>query len=153
MTFCYVFSGANIVIVAFLWIFTFLFCHGDIESNTGPTRLKPNYLSLCQISATYLLITFQTFSNTFQSIYNYDFICLSETQLDSSTPFNDNSLEIEGYNPVRMDHPNKVKRGEACIYYRTSLSVTVTGTPYLKGDILFEIAYSNNKILLSAVYR
>ena len=58
---------------------TFLFCHGDIESNTGPTRLKPNYLSLCQISAAYLLITFQTFSNTFQSIYNYDFICLSET--------------------------------------------------------------------------
>ena len=52
-----------------------------------------------------------------------------------------------------MDHPSKVKRGEASIYYRTSLSVTVTGTPYLKGGILFEVAYSNSKILLSTVYR
>ena len=70
MTFCYVFSGGNIVILAFLYIFNFLFCHGNIESNTGPTRSKPNYLSLCQISATYHILTY-------------------------NTPLNDNSLEIK----------------------------------------------------------
>ena len=32
------------------------------------------------------------------SIYKHDFICLSEKYLDSPTPLNDNSLQIEGYN-------------------------------------------------------
>ena len=31
---------------------------------------------------------------------------LSETYLDSSTPLNDNSLQIECYNLVQADHQN-----------------------------------------------
>ena len=40
-------KGANNVILAFLYISTFLLGHGDIERNPGPNRLKPNYLSIC----------------------------------------------------------------------------------------------------------
>ena len=36
----------------------------------------------------------------------------SETYLESSTNLNDNSLQIEGYNLVRADHPNDIKKGE-----------------------------------------
>ena len=43
----YVVSGANIMILEFLYIFTFLLCHGYIESNPGPKKLKPSYLSIC----------------------------------------------------------------------------------------------------------
>ena len=44
----------------------------------------------------------------------HDFICLSETYLDSSTP--DGLLEIDGYILVRADHTNNIKRGGVCIY-------------------------------------
>ena len=45
--FYYIANEANIIIVAFLYIFTFLLCHGDIELNPGPKGLKPNYISIC----------------------------------------------------------------------------------------------------------
>ena len=57
-------------------------------------------------------------------------MCLSETFLDSSTP--DNLLEIDGYILVRADHPNNIKRGGVCIYYKESLPVWVISLPYSK---------------------
>ena len=50
-------------------------------------------------------------SKAYNSIYKHDFICLSETYLDSSTPLNDNSLQIKGHNLDRADHPSDIKRG------------------------------------------
>ena len=47
-------------------------------------------------------------------MYKYDFICLSETYLDSMTP--GNLPEINGCNLVRADHPDNIKRGGVCIY-------------------------------------
>ena len=41
-------------------------------------------------------------------------IHLSETYHDCTTP--DSLLEIEGYNLVRADHPNNIKRCGICIY-------------------------------------
>ena len=54
-------------------------------------------------------------------MYKHNFICLSETYLDSSTP--DGLLEIDRYNLVRADHPDNVKRGGVCIYYKEPLPV------------------------------
>ena len=53
----------------------------------------------------------------------HDFISLSETYLDFSV--SDSLLKIDGYNLVRVDHPNDTKRGEVCIYYKESLPVRV----------------------------
>ena len=58
---------------------------------------------------------------TDNSIYKHGFIYLSETYFDLATP--KNLLEIEGYNFVRADHLNNVKRGGVCIYYKKSLPV------------------------------
>ena len=41
---------------------------------------------------------------------------MPETYLDSTT--SDNLLEIDGYNLVRADHPDNIKRGGVCIYYK-----------------------------------
>ena len=41
----------------------------------------------------------------YNAIYKYDFICLSETYLDSSIPSDHVSLELEGYKLVCADHP------------------------------------------------
>ena len=57
-------------------------------------------------------------------MYKHDFICLSETYLDSAIP--DSLLEIDGYNLVRADHPNNIKKVGVCIYYKESLPIRVT---------------------------
>ena len=87
----------------------------------------------------------------YNSIYKYDFICLSGTYLDSSTP--DNLIEIEGYKIIRADHPDDIKRGGVCIYYKESLPVRVISTPYLKEALLLEMSYNNKKVMVSVIYR
>ena len=57
------------------------------------------------------------------SLYKYDFICLSEIYLGSTTP--DGLREIDGYKLVRADHPDDIKGGGVCIYYKESLSIRV----------------------------
>ena len=80
----------------------------------------------------------------------YDFVCLSETYLDSSTP--NGLLEIDGYNLVGADHPNNMKRGGVSIYYKESLPVRVISLPYLKEALLLEMTYNNKKVIASACY-
>ena len=142
----YVVNGANIIILAF-FVFTFLLCHSDIESNRGPKGIKIK-LSICHQKLN--SISAHNFSKITQlkahnSIYKHDFNCLSETYLDSSTAL-DNSLQIEGYNLVRADHPNDVKRGGVCIYYRESLPVRVISIPYLKEAALLELVQNKKKL-------
>ena len=84
-------------------------------------------------------------------MYKYDCICLSETYLDSTTP--DNLLEIDGYNLVRADHPDNIKRGGVCIYYKESLPVRVISLPYLKEGLVLEMNDNNKKMIVSVIYR
>ena len=100
--------------------------HGNIELNPGPRKSKGNTVSVCHWNLN--SITAHNFSKLTQlkayvSTYKYDFICLSETFLDSSTP--DNFVDIQGYNLVRIDHPDNTKQGGVCIYYKESLPVRV----------------------------
>ena len=55
------------------------------------------------------------------AIQKFDITCISETYLDSSTPSDDNNLEIPGYALVRSDYPSNNKRGGVCIYYKSFL--------------------------------
>ena len=116
---CYhYFESAYIYLLTFLYLFCSLYCcHGDIELNPGPRRLKENTLSICHWNLNKL--SAYNFSKLTQlkayiSTYKHDFICLSETYLDSSIP--DNLIEIS-YSLVRADHPDNIKRGGVCIYY------------------------------------
>ena len=94
--------------------------------NAGPRKSKGNTVPVCHWNLN--SITAHNFSKLTQlkayvSTYKYDFICLSETFLDSSTP--DNFVDIQGYNLVRIDHPDNTKQGGVCIYYKESLPVRV----------------------------
>ena len=84
-------------------------------------------------------------------MYKHDFICLSETCLDSSV--HDSLLEIDGYNLVRADHPNDTKRGGVCIYYKESLPVIVINLSYFEEALLLEMNYHNKKVIVSVIYR
>ena len=85
------------------------------------------------------------------SKYKHDLICLSETYLDSSIP--DSLLEIDGYNLIRSDHPNDIKRGGVCIYFKEILSVRVINISYLKEALLLEMNYNNKRVIVSVIYR
>ena len=51
------------------------------------------------------------------TIHKYDFICVSETYLDSSVRTDDRDILINGYNIIGADHPSNDKRVGLCIYY------------------------------------
>ena len=54
---------------------------------------------------------------------------------------------------VRADHPNNVKRGGVCIYYKESLPVRVINLPYVQEALLLELNDQNKKIIISSLYR
>ena len=155
LLFCWhCFESAFIILLTLLYILIFLQCHGYIEPNPGPKKLKTNYLSVCHWNLNSLSarnFTKLTQLKAYNSIYKYDFICLSETYLDSTTP--NNLIEIEGYKLIRTDHPDIIKRCGVCIYYKESLPVRVISTPYFKEALLLEMSYNNKKVMVSVIYR
>ena len=137
-----------------MYVFILLRCHGDIELNAGPKKSKENTLSVCHWNLN--SITAHNFSKLTQlkayvSTYKYDLICLSETYLDSSIP--DDMIEKEEYNLVCADHPNNIKRGGVCIYYKESLPVRIISLPFLNEALLLEMSCNNKKIIVSVIYR
>ena len=57
------------------------------------------------------------------TIHEYDILCISETYLDSSVSVDDTTPSLPGYNLIWSDHPNNVKRGGVCFYYKKNLSL------------------------------
>ena len=140
------FGSVFLSLLTFLFIFFLLQSRGEIELNPGPRKTKENNLSVCHWNLN--SITAHNFSKLTQlkayaSTYKHDFISLSETYLDSSTP--DNLINIEGYNLVRADHPDNIKRGEVCIYYKEFLPVQVISLPFLKEAVLLEMSYNKKR--------
>ena len=141
--------------ITLLFIFALLLCHGDIEINPGPKKLKKISLSVCHWNLTSL--SAHKFSKLTQlkayiSKYKHDFICLSETYLDSSIP--DSLLEIDGYNLILSDHLNGIKRGGVCIYFKKEiLPDRVINIHYLKEALLLEMIYNNKRVIVSVIYR
>ena len=79
----------------------------------------------------------------YNSALNYDLICLTETYLDSTV----------GYNLLRADHPDNVKRGGVCLYYRENLTLRLVDTPYIEQCILCEINIQNTTGYVAVIYR
>ena len=50
---------------------------------------------------------------------------LYASQKHINSTISDSLLEIDGYNLVRADHPNNIKRGGVCIYYKELLLVRI----------------------------
>ena len=151
LLFCHCVEG---VYITLLFIFALLLCHGDIELNPGTKKFKKNSLFVCHWNLNSL--SAHNFSKLTQlkaytSIYKHDFICLSETYPDSSIP--DSLLETDGYDLISSDHPNDIKRGGVCIYYKESLPVRAINIPYLKEALLLEMTYNNKMVIVCVIYR
>ena len=81
---------------------------GGIELNPGPNKKSNSYFSCCHWNVNSLPTGNYckvAALKAYNSVYIYDFLCVSETFLESSFESNDNDLMIEGYNLIRSDHP------------------------------------------------
>ena len=116
------------------FIVLLIITHGDIELNPGPRRDPFRNLKICHWNVNSLLAhSFQKVSliEAYNSLHKHDFICISESFLDSSITSDEIDLYMNGYEMVRSDHPSDTKRGGVCIYYKDFLSVKIVNTPQL----------------------
>ena len=81
------------------------------------------------------------------------YICISETNFESSILEGDSSFHLDGYKVIRADHPSNTKRGGVCIYYKESLSVQALNLTNLNECIICEVSIQNCKGYIGVIYR
>ena len=89
----------------------------------------------------------------YNSHHMYDIICLSETYLDSSVPYDDPRLNLSGYKLVRADNLSNNKRGGVGIYFKETLAIRPVPTNSLKECLLLEVFIGNKKGFVLSLYR
>ena len=127
---------------------------GDIEINPGPR--KDQNLSICHWNLNSIAAhNFAKLSSlqAFNSIHKFDLICISETFLDSSFAIDETALDFNGYKLVRSDHPDDVKRGGVCIYYKDTLPIRFLHITNLSECLICEILYDQRKCFIVSLYR
>ena len=97
---------------------------GDVEVNPGPLSNDKEYFPICHWNLN--SISVHDYSNLFLLkgyiiLHKFDIICLPETYLNSTTPSDDDRIQIPGYTLIRCDLLSNTKYGGVCIYYRSSL--------------------------------
>ena len=129
---------------------------GHVEANPGPQSKRCQEFSIYHWNlhsiATHSFIKVSLLK-AYITIYNYDVIFLSETYLDSSIPYDDNNLEIPGYDLIRADHPPNSKQGGVCVYYRNSLPLNLLDIFYLLGCIVLELKIDNKFCKIVSLYK
>ena len=130
--------------------------HGDIETNPGPRGKHSQYFSFCHWNLNSLPAhnyAKVSLLQAFNTLHNFDLICLSETFLDSSISSEEESLVIDNYELLRADHPNDTKRGGVCIYHKKSVTVDVLELSQLSECLVCEVSVQNKKGFFVTLYR
>ena len=124
-----------------------LLLSGDIETNPGPKRssnIKFCHWNLNGLAAHDFIKV--PLVEAFITSNNFDLVCLSETFLDSTIPNDDVNIQINAYSLLRADHPNNIKRGGVCIYFKESLPlIRRNDLTNIKDCIVTEINVNNEK--------
>ena len=133
----------------FVFILLILFVCCDVELNPGPKSRNSCYnFSICHWNLN--SFTAHNFAkvNLLQAciaIHDFDMICLSESYLDWSVSFDNDSLYIRDYKLVRVDDHGNIKRGCVCAYFKESSPVSCLPNPYLKECLIFEVSSDNKR--------
>ena len=109
------------------------YANGNLNSMTARTFEKINLLE------------------AYNTINKIDVICLSEYYLDSSIAFDNDDLNIKGYNLYRADRIN-VKRGGVSAHIRESLPRCLSNA-YLQKYLILEISINNKNGYVVSLYR
>ena len=131
-----------------------LLLSGDIETNPGPEPGYLNSFSFCHRNlnsiAAHNFIK-MSLLQAYNEINRFNIICLSETYLDNSYHTDDDQLTFPGYNLIRADNPNNIKRGGVCIYYRDSLPVKVINLNILNECLVCELSFGSHCVCLVSI--
>ena len=148
----------RLILINFFYSFfseNLLLLHGGIEANPGPNKRYKSF-TCCNWNFNSLtahnMLTLTSIA-AYNSVHKYDFICISETYLDSSVQSDDRNISVNGYNLIRADHPSNNKRDGVCIYYRESFAVQLVKTNYLNECRLCEVSFNNKKGYIAVLYR
>ena len=87
----------------------------------------------------------------YNTVQKPDITCISKTYLNSSV--NENLLLIPGYHLLRANHPENLKKGGVCLYYKEHLSLRQIETPYFSQCILCKLTIQNKIGYVAVVYR
>ena len=146
------FNITRIILSAFfhdLFYQIWLVQHSHIELSHGPNKkFKP--LTCCHWNVSSLTahkMLKKSLIEAYNSIHNYDFICISKTYLDSSVSLDDKDIAIESYNIARADHPGNHKKGGVCIYCKKPLAVQFININFLNECLLSQVTFDNKKRL------
>ena len=127
----------------------------DIKTNPGPKRssnIKFYHWNLNGLAAHDSIKV--PLVEAFITSNNFDLVCLSETFLDSTIPNDDVNIQINGYSLVRADHPNDIKCGGVCLYFKESLPlIRRNDLTNIKDCIVTEINVNNEKCFFTCLYR
>ena len=88
----------------------------------------------------------------YNTIHQYDILCISETYLDSSVLIDDTTLSLPGFNLVWSDHISNVKRGGVCLHYKESLSWKIINVSIFSQCLLCEVVIKISKSYSIVMY-
>ena len=112
-------------------IFILLICCGDIKTNPGPKSNSCQSFSICHWNLNSISahnFTRLSLLQAYNSVHNYDIICLS-------------------------DHPSDNRRGGVCVYYKNTLPLKLVNVNYLQECLNFEIKIRNKLCNFISLYR
>ena len=118
--------------------------HGDTESNPGPRKKQIKYISCCHSNVNSLLAQNMwkiSQIEAYNSLYNNDFICISEKYFDSSILEGDRNFQLNGYHLIKVDHLSNRKSGRAFIYHKESLGFRLVKLSNLSQCVVCEVFY------------
>ena len=97
---------------------------GDISPNPGPFKngLRFFHWNLKSLNAREKVKI--PLIESYNSIYHYDLIAISESMLDKSIPNDDIFMHGFSGNIFRSDNPGELKIGGVCLYYKENLPIT-----------------------------
>ena len=139
-----------------VFLFILILQAEGIELNTRPNKNYHSYFSCCHWHVTSLATdNYSTVValKVYNSIYKYDFICFRENFLDSLFEFDNKNLMLEGYNLIRSDRPNNIKRSNVCIYYKESLPLRLVDITSLPECLVCEVTIQNKRGYVAVMYR
>ena len=117
--------------------------HGNVETNHGPNK-KYKPFTCCHWNVNsptaHYMVKLSSIA-AYNTIHEYDFICIKGTYLDSSVHTDDRDILMNSYSIIRADHPSNNNRGSVCICYWESFAVQLVKTNYLRECLLLVIPY------------
>ena len=123
---------------------------GDVETNPGPETLEICSWNLKSIIAHDFLRA--SLLEAYNSIYNYDLICIVEAHLDSS--IDEGRLALNGYTFIKNNHPLNVKRGGVGLYIKNSIPfINRFDLVTLPKCVVSEIRLGSSKYFFVVIYR